>query len=313
MKRTSVAAGPRIGSASAPSAGRRRRARRCPRWPRARPPWSPARAGRCPRRSPGRGRGRWRCAPPPAWRCRRCRPGLRRPRARSTGLASGWTGRRGRAGAGRDAAEHGADRARSGRARPGSRSIVPATGAGTSASTLSVEISTSTSSTATCRRAAPATRAPCPRRPSRPSPGRSRRRSRHRSSVSGGASSVSGGRRLGRLGSRRPRRSRSRRATSPTCTVSSGSTRILRQRAGGRRGHLGVDLVGGDLDQRLVGLHRVAHLLQPLEHGALGDRLAHLGHRDLDGRRPRGHPALTVPRRVQGKARASWRARATPP
>ena len=45
---------------------------------------------------------------------------------------------------------------------------------------------------------------------------------------------------------------------------------------GGRGGHLGVDLVGGHLDQRLVGLDAVADLLEPLEDRSLGDRLAHL-------------------------------------
>ena len=50
---------------------------------------------------------------------------------------------------------------------------------------------------------------------------------------------------------------------------------------GGRR-HLGVDLVGGDLDDRLVGRDRVADRLGPLEHDALGDRLAHRRHDDVD-------------------------------
>ena len=56
----------------------------------------------------------------------------------------------------------------------------------------------------------------------------------------------------------------------------------LGERAGGGRGHLGVDLVGGDLDDRLVVLDAVADLLGPLEDRALGDRLAHRGHRDVD-------------------------------
>jgi hypothetical protein len=42
----------------------------------------------------------------------------------------------------------------------------------------------------------------------------------------------------------------------------------LTHRAGGRGGHLGVHLVGGDLDEGLVGLDRVALLLVPLQHGA---------------------------------------------
>jgi hypothetical protein len=58
-----------------------------------------------------------------------------------------------------------------------------------------------------------------------------------------------------------------------------------RARCGGR--HLGVHLVGGDLDDGLVGLDRVAFLLVPLEDRALGHGLAHRGKGDLDGRRDR--------------------------
>jgi hypothetical protein len=55
-----------------------------------------------------------------------------------------------------------------------------------------------------------------------------------------------------------------------------------------RRGRdLGVDLVGGDLDDRLVLLDRLAGLLGPLEDRALGDRLAHCRHHDVDGRAAR--------------------------
>ncbi len=56
----------------------------------------------------------------------------------------------------------------------------------------------------------------------------------------------------------------------------------LGQRAGSGGGDLGVDLVGGDLDDRLVRGERVALALEPFEDDALGDRLAHLRHRDLD-------------------------------
>ena len=49
----------------------------------------------------------------------------------------------------------------------------------------------------------------------------------------------------------------------------------------GGRGDLGVDLVGGDLDEGLVGLDRVPLLLVPLQDGALGHRLAHLRQGDL--------------------------------
>ena len=51
--------------------------------------------------------------------------------------------------------------------------------------------------------------------------------------------------------------------------------------AGDRRRHLGVDLVGGDLEQRLVGGDRVADLLEPLRDRALGDRLTELWERDV--------------------------------
>ena len=49
--------------------------------------------------------------------------------------------------------------------------------------------------------------------------------------------------------------------------------------AGDRRRDLGVDLVGGHLEQRLVDLDLVADLLEPAGDGALGDALAQGGHR----------------------------------
>ena len=55
----------------------------------------------------------------------------------------------------------------------------------------------------------------------------------------------------------------------------------LDQRALKRGGDLGVDLVGNDLDDRLVALHELALALQPLLDGSLGDRLAELRHLDL--------------------------------
>ena len=61
----------------------------------------------------------------------------------------------------------------------------------------------------------------------------------------------------------------------------------LGQFAGGRGGDLGVDLVGGDLQQRLVDGDVVALSLQPAGDGALGDGLAQRRHRHgraaLDG------------------------------
>jgi hypothetical protein len=47
----------------------------------------------------------------------------------------------------------------------------------------------------------------------------------------------------------------------------------LLQDSRNRRGDLGVDLVGRDLQQRLVDGHCVANVLEPAGHGAFGDRL----------------------------------------
>ena len=51
--------------------------------------------------------------------------------------------------------------------------------------------------------------------------------------------------------------------------------------AAGGCGHLGVDLVGRDLEQRLVGVDVVADLLQPAGDRAFRDRLPQLGHRHV--------------------------------
>ena len=53
------------------------------------------------------------------------------------------------------------------------------------------------------------------------------------------------------------------------------------QNSGGGGGNFGVDLVGGDLEQRFVALDFVAGLLQPLGDSALNDGFAHLGHDDV--------------------------------
>ena len=50
------------------------------------------------------------------------------------------------------------------------------------------------------------------------------------------------------------------------------------QHTGGRRGNFGVDLVGGDFEQRLVALDLVTGLLEPLGDGAFENAFAHLGH-----------------------------------
>ena len=55
----------------------------------------------------------------------------------------------------------------------------------------------------------------------------------------------------------------------------------LCEETGDGGGDLGIDLVRGDLEQRLIGVNGVAHGLQPRGDGALGDRLAQSGHADL--------------------------------
>src|SRR5207244_11300791 len=52
----------------------------------------------------------------------------------------------------------------------------------------------------------------------------------------------------------------------------------LREDARGRCRDFGIDLVGRDLEQRLVPLDGVADLLEPFAPRAFGDGLAHLGH-----------------------------------
>ncbi len=56
----------------------------------------------------------------------------------------------------------------------------------------------------------------------------------------------------------------------------------LEDGAGDGGGDLGVDLVGRDLDDRVALGDLVARLLVPLEDDALGDRLAHLGHHEVE-------------------------------
>ena len=93
------------------------------------------------------------------------------------------------------------------------------------------------------------------------------------------------GRRRGPVpSSRRTRRRRSPPASTPTSTVSPSWTRISVSTPAAGDGHLGVDLVGRHLEERLVPGDLVADRLQPLGDGALGDRLAELGHRDVSQR-----------------------------
>jgi len=55
----------------------------------------------------------------------------------------------------------------------------------------------------------------------------------------------------------------------------------LGQEAGSRGRHLGVNLVGGDLEEDLIGLDPVSYRLGPAGDGPLGDRLSQLGHRHV--------------------------------
>ena len=48
---------------------------------------------------------------------------------------------------------------------------------------------------------------------------------------------------------------------------------LLQQGASDRGGDLGVDLVGGDLQEGLVDVDGVTNLLEPTRHGAFSDRL----------------------------------------
>ena len=88
-----------------------------------------------------------------------------------------------------------------------------------------------------------------------------------------------------RSGARLPRRRRARssRAASRRRPSRPPGTRIWPENAARGRGHLGVDLVGRDLEQRLVGGDRIALRLEPLRDRPLRDGHAHLGHHDVDG------------------------------
>src|SRR5436309_1796091 len=65
----------------------------------------------------------------------------------------------------------------------------------------------------------------------------------------------------------------------------------LLERALRRGWNLHVDLVGLDLDQRLLFTNAVAHRLEPLRHRALGHALSELGNDDRDG-----HEVTSSPR-----------------
>jgi hypothetical protein len=80
----------------------------------------------------------------------------------------------------------------------------------------------------------------------------------------------------------------------------------LLEHAGEWRWNLGVDLVGDDLEERLVLLDGVAGLLQPLADRPLGHALAELGHRHLGHA---GHPPVLFEPLVSRIAPARARSR----
>ena len=84
----------------------------------------------------------------------------------------------------------------------------------------------------------------------------------------------------------------------------------LLQDAGERRRDLGVDLVGRDLQQRLVDLDAVADVLEPAGDGALGDALAEFREDDVLAR-PCGSRAERARRLRRGCAGARRRAGAS--
>ena len=105
---------------------------------------------------------------------------------------------------------------------------------------------------------------------------RCRRRRRGRGLRAPALAGAGGGRLLG--GCRRRRRGRSRAAPEPITREEGADLdglvlldEDLLERAGDRRRDLGVDLVGRDLEQRLVDGDVVADRLEPAGHGALGD------------------------------------------
>jgi hypothetical protein len=73
-----------------------------------------------------------------------------------------------------------------------------------------------------------------------------------------------------------------------------GFDKHLRQDPGRRRGDVRVDLVGRDLDQRLVQRNRLPHLLVPCQNDPLGHGLAHGRHHDLNGGLRRCHRSVTL-------------------
>ncbi len=85
------------------------------------------------------------------------------------------------------------------------------------------------------------------------------------------------------------------------------------QHAGGGRGNFGVNLVGGDFEERLVALDFVSGLLQPFGDGAFDDGFAHLRHDDVSRHDslPRG-PRFRTESRMQTNHYSGWWSGACP-
>ena len=185
--------------------------------------------------------------------------------------------------------------------------IVPDAGAGSSTSTLSVEISTtvspaltwsptatvqpSTVPSVTDSPAAGVTMSTIAAPPAAPLGGVSAPRS---------GAAASAARPAATPGVRPARALRSRPAaisasSAPTVTTSPSGGEDPHERAARGRRDLGVDLVGRDLDDRLVGGDALALGPVPLEDRSLGHRIAHPGHH-YRHRRPDSHSLRTLPR-----------------
>ena len=152
--------------------------------------------------------------------------------------------------------------------------IVPAAGAGSSTSTLSVEISTTVSPASTASPTFTVQSRIVPSVTDSPAAGVTM-------SIVVGRGGAAVGRRLEPLAAQRRRRAPPMRAAgaslgddlgehAPTATVSPSAAWIFTSVSAGRRGNFGVDLVGRDLDDRLVGGHVIALCLAPFEDGAFG-------------------------------------------
>ena len=205
--------------------------------------------------------------------------------AGSAGFASGATAARRAVRAGRASARSPGRRSRCRRAARGSRPSRPTAGAGTSASTLSVEISTIVSSSATASPGCLAHSRMTPSETDSPIAGITI----STASPSRPPAPVGLGLGLG-LGERRRPVARTRRAAvqrdlgeqrADVHGVALGGVDLDHGARRGR-GNFGVDLVRRDLDDRLVFRDGIAFLLVPFQDGSLGDRVPHRRHDHLD-------------------------------